>query len=147
MKNANKILRYSTKEMYDFIDITTEVENFVTETKIKNGLVNVQIFHTSAALIINEYEPLLLEDIKRNLEECSSCNLDYRHDDFSVRTVNLCENECDNGHSHCKAIHLASNAVFNLIDGKLQRGQYQNIILLELDRPRPRQVQIMIIGE
>jgi thiamine phosphate synthase YjbQ (UPF0047 family) len=54
MKSANKILEYQTKGEFDFIDITEEVKNFVKESEIKNGLVNIQILHTTCALILNE---------------------------------------------------------------------------------------------
>ncbi len=147
MKSANKILEYQTKSEFDFIDITEEVENFVKESEIKNGLVNIQTLHTTCALILNENEPLLLEDIKANLEKTAPKNLNYRHDNFNERTVNVCPNECINGHSHCKAIHLPVNITLNLIDGKMQLGQWQRIMMLELDRSRPRKVQIQIIGE
>jgi len=147
MKTANTILSYQTKTLFDFIDITEEVKKFVSESSIKNGLVNVQIFHTSAALIFNENEPLLLEDIKSNLEKTAPTTVKYQHDDFKKRTVNLCEDECVNGHSHCKAIRLPSTITLNLIDGKLQLGQWQRIMLAELDSSRPRNVQVQILGE
>jgi secondary thiamine-phosphate synthase enzyme len=147
MKSKNKILEYQTKGEFDFIDITEEVEKFVRESQIGEGLVNIQILHTSAALILNENEPLLLEDIRANLERTASKEVRYSHDDFSKRTVNLCEDECINGHSHCKAIHLPSTITLNLIDGKLQLGQWQRIMLVELDRSRPRKIQLQIIGE
>lgn len=147
MKIVNKILEYQTKGEFDFIDITEEVKKIVEGSQIKNGLANIQILHTSAALMVNENEPFLLEDIKRNLENCSSKSQDYEHDDFSKRTVNMCAGECANGHSHCKAIHLLVNATLNIIEGKLQLGQWQSIMLLELDRSRPRKIQVQIIGE
>ena len=106
MKTAYKTFPHQTKKLYDFIDITDEILDFIQESKIQNGLVNVQIMHTSVALIVNEHEPLLFEDIQRNLEATASSKAEYRHDDFSVRTVNLCDDECKNGHSHCQAIHL-----------------------------------------
>ena len=147
MKTTNKIFQYQTKKLFEFIDITDEINNFVKKSKIKNGLVNIQILHTSAALIFNENKPLFIEDIKRNLERIAPQSLTYQHDDFTKRTVNMCEDECINGHSHCKAIHLLVNITLNLIDGKLQLGQWQKIMLVELDRSRPRKVQIQIIGE
>jgi secondary thiamine-phosphate synthase enzyme len=147
MKTANKTLEYQTKGEFDFIDITEEVENFVRESEIKNGLVNVQTLHTTAVLILNENEPLLLEDIKANLEKIAPKNLNYKHDNFSKRTVNICDDECVNGHSHCKAIHLLVNITLNLVDSKIQLGQWQRIMLLELDRSRSRKVQVQIIGE
>jgi secondary thiamine-phosphate synthase enzyme len=147
VKTANKTLKYQTKGEFDFIDITDEVKDFVQKSHIQNGLTNIQILHTSSALMLNENEPLLIEDIKRNLEATAPKSLKYQHDDFSKRTVNLCPDECVNGHSHCKAIHLLVNVTLNLIGGKLQLGQWQNIFLVELDRARPRKIQIQIIGE
>ncbi len=147
MKTANKLLEYRTKDKFDFIGLTEEIKGFVEQSLIKNGLVNIQILHTSSALMMNENEPLLLQDIKKNLENCAPEKQSYQHDDFSIRTVNMCPGECANGHSHCKAIHLLANITINLINNKLQLGQYQSIMLVELDRSRPRKVQIQIIGE
>jgi secondary thiamine-phosphate synthase enzyme len=147
MKIKNKTIAYQTKGEFDFLDITEDVKAFVKESEIKNGLVNIQTLHTTAALILNENEPLLIEDIKRNLENTASKSLHYSHDDFGIRTVNMCSDECANGASHCKAIHLPSNITINLIDGELQFGQWQKILFVELDRPRSRKYQIQIIGE
>ena len=147
MKSKNKIISYKTKDLFDINDITEEVKKFVQESGIKNGLVNIQNLHTTTALILNENEPLLLEDIKKHLETIAPQKLEYNHNDFSRRTVNVCDDECVNGHSHCKAIHLPSNVTLNLIDGKLQLGQWQNVLFIELDRARPRKVQIQIMGE
>lgn len=147
MKTTNKTFKYQTKKFFEFFDITNDVQSFVEKSGIKDGLVNVQILHTSSALIVNENEPLLIEDIKRNLEQIASQSLTYQHDNLSKRTVNICPNECINGHSHCKAIHLLVNTTLNLIDRKLQLGQWQRIMLVELDHARPRKVQVQIIGE
>ncbi len=147
MKTENRTFKHQTKRIFDFIDITNQVNNFVKQSKIKNGLVNVQILHTSAALIFNENEPLLIRDIKKSLERIAPQSLAYQHDDFSKRKINMCKDECINGHSHCKAIYLLVNVVLNLIDRKLQFGQWQRIILAELDRARLRKVQVQIIGE
>jgi len=147
MKIKNKIIAYQTKGEFDFQDITDGVEKFIKESQIKNGLVNIQTLHTTAALILQEQEPLLIEDIKKNLENTAPKNLSYKHDDFSQRTVNMCGDECANGHSHCKAMHLQPNITLNLIDGKLQLGRWQRVLFIELDRSRDRKIQIQIIGE
>jgi secondary thiamine-phosphate synthase enzyme len=147
MKSFNRTIEFQTKGLFDFIDITDEIKNFVKENQIKNGLVNVQILHTSAGLIVNENEPLLIEDFKNNLEKTAPRTLNHQHDDLSKRTANLCPEECINGHSHCKAIHLLVSATLNLIEGEMQLGQWQRVFLVELDRTRERRVQIQIIGE
>lgn len=138
---------FKTKELFDFIDLTDQIKDFLAGTGIKNGLVNIQCLHTSAALIVNELEPLLLEDIKANLQRTAPDNINYNHDDFDRRTVNMCPGECVNGHAHCKAIHLLPSVTLNFKEGQLQLGQWQRVILVELDRARPRTVQVQIIGQ
>ena len=147
MKISHKTLEFQTKEELDFIDLTDEVEKFIVECQVKNGLVNIQTLHTTALLFLNENEPLLLEDFKNHLQNLSPKALDYNHNDFSRRTINVCEDECRNGHSHCLALHFPSNLALNIIDGKMQLGQWQRIFLVELDKPRQRKIQIQTIGE
>ena len=147
MQILNKTLEFKTRDRYDFIDFTKEVQSFVKKSQIENGLINIQTLHTTAALILNENEPLLLEDLKEHLEKISPKDINYRHNDFSRRTVNVCKEECVNGHSHCQAIHLPPNLTLNITGGELQLGQWQRIFLVELDFSRLRKVQMQIIGE
>jgi len=147
MKISHKTLEFQTKEEFDFIDLTQEVEKFVEESQIKNGLLNIQTLHTTAPLFLNENEPLLLEDFKNHLEGFLPKSLNYNHDNFTRRTIHMHEDECKNGHSHCRAIHLPSTLTLNIIDGKLQLGQWQRVFLVELDKAKTRKVQIQIIGE
>jgi len=146
MEIKNKTIEFKTKQMFDFIDFTEKVEEFVKESEIKDGIVNIQILHTSAALIVNENEPLLIEDFRKNIEGSALSAENYQHDNLAKRNVNVCQNECINGHSHCKAIHLLVSATLNIIDKKLQLGQWQRIFLIELDRPRYRKIQMQILG-
>ena len=146
MKIFNKTIAVKSKGLFDFIDITEKIKEFVSESQIKNGLINIQILHTSAALIVNENEPLLIEDFKKNLEEIAPKDSKYQHDNLKKRTVNICPKECINGHSHCKAIHLLVNATLNLMNNELQLGEWQRIFIAELDRPRERKIQVQIMG-
>jgi secondary thiamine-phosphate synthase enzyme len=147
MTIKNKILNFQTEKIYHFIDFTSKVKEFVKETEVKDGIVNIQIFNTSAALILNENEPLLLKDIERKLEKLSPKNDNYEHNNLSKRTVNLCENECMNGHSHCNAINLPATITINIVNGELQLGKWQSIMFLELDSARERKVQLQIMGK
>jgi len=147
MKISHQTLEFQTKGEFDFIDFTAEVEKFVEATQIKEGFVNIQTLHTTASLFLNENEPLLLEDFKKHLAKISPKNAGYNHDDFVRRTVNMCDGECQNGHAHCEALHLPSNLVLNVIDAKVQLGQWQRIFLVELDKTKLRKVQIQVMGE
>jgi secondary thiamine-phosphate synthase enzyme len=147
MKIENEIIKIKTKGEFDFNDITDEIKNFVKKSGIKNGIINIQTFHTTAVLILNENEPLLLEDIKERLENFAPKSIKYNHDNFEIRTVNLCADECANGHAHCKAILLSPNIVLNVINNELQLGQWQRVLFVELDRSRDRKIQLQILGE
>ncbi len=143
----DRLLDFETEKIYHFIDFTDKVKNFVKESGISKGIVNVQILNTSASLLLNENEPLLLKDIEKKLENYSPKGNYYEHDDLSKRTVNVCENECKNGHSHCNAIYLFSTITLNIIKKELQLGRWQSVMLLELDSARQRKVQLQLMGE
>lgn len=144
----NETLEFKTKGGYEFHDITDEVSDFVKETNLKNGLINIQSMHTTAALIVNENEPLLIEDMKNNFQEIAKKDIYYGHNDFEKRTINMCGlGECKNGHSHCLATYLSTNVTLNVIDGKISLGEWQRIFLIELDHARLRKVQLQILGE
>lgn len=147
MKIINKTIEFKTKDIFDFIDITDKAKDFIKESQIKDGVINIQILHTSAGIIVNENEPLLLEDFKKHIENSAPRTLEYNHDNLSKRTVNVCENECINGHSHCKAIHFLVNTTLNVLNNELQLGQWQRVFLVELDRSRDRKIQMQLLGE
>ena len=147
MKISHTTLEFRTKKEFDFIDLTQEVEKFIEESKIKNGFINIQTLHTTAPLFLNENEPLLLKDFKAHLEKLSPKSANYHHNDFTRRTVNICQDECMNGHAHCQALHLPSNLMLNIINNKLQLGRWQRVFLVELDKAKLRKVQIQIMGE
>ena len=142
---VSRILLNSTRAP-EFIDITDEVVSHVRESGAKDGLVCVYSKHTTAAIKINENEPLLLKDMEAFLERLAPQDAYYGHNDFSIRTVNMSEDECPNGHSHCGHLMLGSSETIPLIGGELQFGTFQRIFLIELDRPRAREVLISVLS-
>mgnify|MGYP001564348251 CR=1 FL=1 len=143
-----KELNYKTKGKYDFINITPKVLKLIKESGVRFGDANIQSLHTTCGLIVNENEDgLLKHDFIGLFERLSEKKLYYKHDDFKARYQNMCDGECKNGHSHCKAILLPVNVTLNIINGNLQLGQWQQIFFVELDRKRDRRVQILIQGE
>jgi len=136
-----------TEAPLQFVDFTEQLAEVVRDSRIRTGFVNVQTRHTTTAVMVNENEPLLLEDMRRILERLVPLDRPYQHDDFSVRTVNLCPDEGRNGHSHCKAMFLRTSETLNVVEGALQLGQWQRVFLVELDRPKKRTVSVLVIGE
>lgn len=147
MQIKTKILKFKTTKGPEFIDITKEVCDFVESGGIKEGVVNIFSQHTTAAVKINENEPLLLEDMKSLLSKIAPKEGKYNHNDFSRRTVNMCSGECANGHAHCLHLLLPSFESRPVINGRVNLGTWQRIFLIELDHDRERQVFIQVIGE
>lgn len=146
MKIKNHIIKLTTNATLDFIDITDKIIKIVKEKGIKDGIINIQSMHTTMAVIIQEAEPLLLGDLKKTLEKVAPRTMQYMHDNFEIRTVNMNPNEPINGHSHCKALFLTPGVFLNIVEKKLQLGQWQRIFAVELDASRPRKINLQIIG-
>ena|SRR3989339_287297 len=147
MKIIHHVIKMKTAATLDFIDITEKIQQKIKETGIKNGVINIQSLHTTMAIIINEAEPLLISDMKTLLEKMAPRTFKYMHDNFEIRTVNMCDGECQNGHAHAKAIHLPSSAFLNILQNHLQLGRWQRVFAVELDRSRVREVSLQIIGQ
>ena len=147
MKAKSFSLSVKTKEAPEFIDITDWVSNCVAESRVNNGFAVVYSKHTTAAVKINENEPLLLEDMACFLEGVAPRHADYRHNDFEIRTVNMTPDESPNGHAHLQHLLLGTSETVPIINGEMQFGTYQSIFFIELDHPRNRQVMVQVVGE
>ena len=140
-------VRIATERHTEFIDLTESLEELVAESRVITGFVNVQSLHTTAAIVVNEDEPLLQKDFDRTLRKLAPEDVAYRHDDETIRTVNLNPGERPNGSSHCKALLLSPSVCLNVVDGRLVLGRWQRVFLAELDGPRPRDISVLLIGE
>jgi secondary thiamine-phosphate synthase enzyme len=145
-KTYHDLIQLKTRACLQFIDITDLIIERVQKSGVWRGWVNVQSKHTTATILLNENEPLLLEDMKKVLEDLGPRNREYQHDDFSIRTANLSPGEYQNGHSHCKAMFLRASETLNIVDGEIELGPWQRIFFIELDRARERTVSVMVLG-
>jgi secondary thiamine-phosphate synthase enzyme len=140
-------VRIATERPTEFIDLTDSLEALLAESGVVTGLLNVQSLHTTAGIVVNEGEPLLLRDFESLLHAVAPDDVPYRHDDETARTVNVSPGERPNGWSHCRALLLGTSACLNVIDGRLMLGRWQRVFLVELDGPRSRDVSVLLIGE
>ena len=138
---------FNTKCAPEFIDITEWVAQCVADSQVANGFAVVYSKHTTAAIKINENEPLLLQDMAEFLEKMSPRENGYQHNNFEIRTVNMNEDESPNGHAHLQHLLLGTSETVPVIDGEMQFGTYQSVFFIELDHPRPREVMVQVVGE
>ena len=142
----SEIIRRTASRAPEFIDITEEVEEILGRSRIRDGSVLVFSRHTTAAIEINEDEPLLLRDMTYFLERIAPREADYKHNDFVIRTAHMTKDECPNGHAHCQHLMLRTSEAIPVAEGELLLGRWQRIFLIELDRPREREIIVQVQG-
>lgn len=127
-------LSISTGSKTEFVDITGQVQDAVTEAGLDTGICYVFVPHTTAGITLNEnWDPSVRHDILLTLDEHISPR-DSRH-----------RHAEGNSPAHIKASLMGSSAVVFVEDGQLQLGRWQGIFLTEFDGPRRRNVWIKLV--
>jgi secondary thiamine-phosphate synthase enzyme len=136
MRVVQGTLEVRSRSRFDVVDVTGEVERWLTQVKARNGILVAYIPHTTAALAINEGEEGLLEDIVELLKELTKPEKSWKH--------NMVD---DNAHAHLGNVIVGGDKVIPVSDGRLALGTWQRLLLLELDGPRVRRVNLVYVGE
>jgi secondary thiamine-phosphate synthase enzyme len=127
-------LSFSTKGEIEFVDLTEKVQEAVSKSAIKNGLVHVFAPHATGILILTENDFSLLADIKDWLQEIIPRDRSYRHP--------------SNAHSHLRSVLLPPDKTLPVVDGKIEVGTWQSILFVETDvYARKRTVIVQVLGE
>ena len=131
----------STDQRIELVDLTKQIMEFARKFNIKEGLVSLWSMHTTCALFINEFQTALLSDIKRFLEQMVARDAEWMHNDPE-------HSDCDrmNADSHLRALLLGHNLTLQVSGGEVVLGQWQRILMAELDGPRARSLRIQIFG-
>ena len=136
MKVYFKEFTYSTRERLELVDITEQVTAFVLECNIESGICLIDSPHSTTAIIVNEHESGLMRDILQKIQE-----------EFPKGAVWLHDRIDNNADAHLASVFLGHSKTFPIQNGRLYRGTWQNIFLLELDGPRTRHIACEIMGE
>ena len=131
----------STDQRIELVDLTQRIMEFARKFNIKEGLVSLWSMHTTCALFINEFQTALLTDIKRFLEQTVARDAEWMHN-------NPDHSDCDrfNADSHLRAMLLGHNLTLQVSGGEVVLGQWQRILMAELDGPRARTLRIQLWG-
>jgi secondary thiamine-phosphate synthase enzyme len=133
-KVVNKSFNFSTKGEIDFVDLTDQVQEVVSESAIKNGIVHIFAPHATGILILTENDYGLLNDIKTLLEEMVPKRRAYQHP--------------SNAHSHLRSMLLPPDKTLPVIDGRVEFGTWQSLLFVETDvYSRKRTVIMQVMGE
>ncbi|MBN1217182.1 MAG: YjbQ family protein [Candidatus Lokiarchaeota archaeon] len=135
-----KTFNLKTGPYCDVINITNQVQKAVRDSNINDGLVNVHVAGSTAAISTTEYEPgLVKKDIENLLEKLIPYDNNYAHHNTWGD---------HNGAGHLRSTMLKTSQTFPIHNKNIILGTWQQIILLELDeKSRQREIYCTIIGE
>jgi len=138
MKSHTQYFWFNTKNRQEFINITSQVDEAVAKSGVKEGLCLVNAMHITSAIFINDDESGLHHDFGVWLEKLAPFGKDkYRH--------NLTGE--DNADAHLKRIIMGREVVVAITGGRLDFGPWEQIFYGEFDGQRRKRVLVKIIGE
>ena len=132
-------IHLNTKGNADIIDITSQVNQAVSQSGLADGVVTIFCPSSTSALTTIEYESGCLADLRRLFDEILPSDRTYAH---NARWGD------GNGHAHVRAALLGPSLTVPLVSGCLTLGTWQQIIYIDFDtRPRQRELVLQVIGE
>jgi len=130
-----------TDERVELVDLTPRITDYVRQCGIREGVVNIWSMHTTCAVFINEFQSALLADIKVVLEKMVGRDDEWMHNDPA-------HSDCDrmNADAHLRAMLLGHSLSLQVSGGEVVLGQWQRILMGELDGPRARSLRVQVWG-
>jgi secondary thiamine-phosphate synthase enzyme len=130
-----------TDQRVELVDLTNRIMDFARRFNVREGLVSLWSMHTTCAVFINEFQTALLTDIKAFLEKMVARDEEWLHN-------NPDHSDCDrmNADAHLRALLLGHSLTLQISGGEVVLGQWQRILMAELDGPRARTLRIQIFG-
>ena len=127
----------STKGFDDVIDITSRVQSIVSNSQEKNAIVNISTTSSTASILTLEYEPGLVFDLPKLLENIVPINKVYQHDNTW---------HDGNAYAHLRATLLGNNITLSVENGEIILNTWQKIVLIDFDnKQRTRQIVVSVM--
>lgn len=138
MHIKNHTLTLKTKGFCHVIDVTSQLQDFVDETRTRNGTLTVFVVGATAGITTVEYEPGLVNDLEELFNRIVPPTGDYHHE----RTWND-----GNGFSHVRASLLKPSLTVPIMNGRMRLGTWQQVVVIDFDnRDRNREIAVQIMG-
>jgi secondary thiamine-phosphate synthase enzyme len=140
-KVVSTLVKVQTQEREELHNMTQLVRDFVKSSGVRAGSVIISSLHTTSAIFINEWQEALIHDVRAYLANAVSKDNYYRHNDPKW-------SDCDrhNADSHLRTLLLGMSLCLQVADGDVVLGEWQSILMAELDGPRERSIRIQAMG-
>jgi secondary thiamine-phosphate synthase enzyme len=134
-------LLVQTDQRIELVDVTDIVMDRIRQSTVREGMASLWSMHTTCALFINEAQKALHSDIMRVLEQVVDRDAEWMHNDPQ-------HSDCDrmNADSHLRAMLLGHSVTLQISAGEPVLGQWQRVIVAELDGPRARSIRVQVMG-
>jgi secondary thiamine-phosphate synthase enzyme len=139
MKSFREELWFNIPNRRGFVNITSQVEQCLIKSCIREGLILVNTMHITSSVFINDDESGLHQDYEKWLEKLAP------HEPTSQYMHNRTGE--DNGDAHLKRQIMGREVVVAVTNGKLDFGTWEQIFYGEFDGGRRKRVLVKIIGE
>jgi len=148
MPSAQRTVTVTAAGRLEVVDLSDELRRAVKDSGVTEGCVVAFCSHTTCTLVVNELEEGALEDLRRRIEALVPGEAYYAHDDLERRRQNLEDgHERPNGRAHVAQVLLGgSSHAIPVTQGEPALGQWQRLLLIELDEPRERKVLFHVFG-
>lgn len=125
----------------EFVDVTDRVCELVSRSGVREGTINLFSLHTTCAVFVNEVQAALQADIKHFLEAIVDRDAEWLHNDPA-------HSDCDrfNADAHLRSLLLSPSLTLQVSGGEVVLGQWQRVLVAELDGPRSRSIRAMVMG-
>ena len=149
MKAKTGTHRVVADRQFGVVDLTDDLRRAIKDSGVTTGCAVVFCSHTTAALVINEWENGVHSDLQARLEALVPHDVYYAHDDLERRTQNLeDDHERPNGRAHVTQMLMGGTShAIPLSNGEPMLGRWQRLIMVELDDPREREILFHVFGE
>lgn len=145
MKIQKQRVQVKSTTQIEFIDITEKVEEVIEKSGIREGQVLIYSPHTTAAIVVNHNESMLIQDFMTILYRLVPVSDRYSHDLFELNRATSSDGR-SNGHSHCKTMLLGVSETVPIEKGKMILTEKQSIFFVEMDGARTRDVIVQVLG-
>jgi len=141
METQNKTVNIQTETKQQLIDLTSLLKEAIRTSGIRDGFAGIYSQHTTASLFVGECQSALVDDVLDFLKRIVDDGVNYKH---NCPELSDCERK--NATSHLRSLLLNHSVMVPIMNGKPVLGQFQSVLLAELDGPRVRSVHIQLVG-
>jgi secondary thiamine-phosphate synthase enzyme len=137
MKIYNEHITIQSQKPREVFNITAQVKAAVEKSGFRDGIILVSSLHSNSAVIVNDNEPGLLEDLDTWLGEIAPIRDHFKHKGRFESNAAI----------HFQSLLLNHQAIVAFNDAHLDLGPWQSVLFVELDGLRPKRILVKVMGE